>query len=381
MFIKPKYSITLELSAILQQILYTNDFVSLPGLGSFVRRYSSARIAEDGKSLLPPSEYFVFDTSRVFNDEAIENFLVEHQNISRSEAQKIIEEFCQQVKNKLEGNQQIEFHGLGFLKKSADGTPMLDVGVDSISSTFGLSPIEIDSRNIKDDGNSKVSQTFEEKKIEPTPTEIRGVVESSISSIESPSKQNKNFILPIVLVTLIAGFVALIIFIPQVRFWDKMQQIETISLTNQPQKPNIKDEPSKVALTQQNNKQISQSQQSNAPTSDKTIVEKTDKVQTSIHVSDFAPAPIDKKTALSYQEKVNEQPKTYYIIVGSFSNQQNAQLLIENLAAKGYKPIEVPGKNVYRVSIYQFSNHERAQRELERVRSLQLTEKAWLLTQ
>ncbi|HQE54053.1 MAG TPA: hypothetical protein PKV45_03410, partial [Tenuifilum sp.] len=70
----------------MQKILQTNDYVSLPGLGSIVRKYESAQLTNDGKTLLPPKEYFVFDPNRTFNDEALENYLEASYGLSKSEA-------------------------------------------------------------------------------------------------------------------------------------------------------------------------------------------------------------------------------------------------------------------------------------------------------
>ena len=50
-------------------------------------------------------------------------------------------------------------------------------------------------------------------------------------------------------------------------------------------------------------------------------------------------------------EIINLNPSTYNCIAGSFSNLNNANLLVSKLKSKGYDASILPGGNLYRVSI------------------------------
>ena len=76
-----------------------------------------------------------------------------------------------------------------------------------------------------------------------------------------------------------------------------------------------------------------------------------------------------------------ETGKSFYIIAGSFTSEVNAQKFLSELAEKGYKPTLIPRNKLYSVSLYTFSNRDRALRELERLKSEQTFEKLWLLSQ
>jgi len=364
----------LELNAIVQKILQTNDYVSLPGLGSIVRKYESARLANDGKTLLPPKEYFVFDPNRTFNDDALENYLEASYGLSKSEASRQVEEFCQTLLNSVKQNKTVFFPGIGSLKAGVDGA--IELLADDTLATSFLPPVDI---VVSHQGTAKVEAKQDmvtsiptyPKEDKPTPTVN---VEATKSPIPvAPRQPQRSSAAGLFAAVLVVGIVAAFIFIPWLRFWENSKS-ESISqaamvVPDESNKPSNYEEPatggkfdSASALNQ-----VTDSSTNTLPTSEV-------KQHTSIIV------PIDKKSALLFQDKPAEESKTFYIVIGSFASRDNAQKLIDEVSRLGYKPFILPGNNVYRVVIYQFTNRDRALRELERVRGLHLTSQAWLLT-
>ena len=76
----------MELQKLIKLLLATNNFVSLPGLGSFIVTYKPAQLSADSQTFKPPKEFIRFDTSRTFNDEALENALVDSYGFSKTDS-------------------------------------------------------------------------------------------------------------------------------------------------------------------------------------------------------------------------------------------------------------------------------------------------------
>ncbi|HPV56087.1 MAG TPA: hypothetical protein PKW61_03080, partial [Tenuifilaceae bacterium] len=107
----------MELESAIQELLSRLEFVSLPGLGSFEKKYEHATPSADGKSFDPPREFFVFDTKRVFNDEALENFVAESFGLDHGKATEVVEKFVAGIKGRLESNTEVVFPGVGILMR------------------------------------------------------------------------------------------------------------------------------------------------------------------------------------------------------------------------------------------------------------------------
>ena len=79
-------------------------------------------------------------------------------------------------------------------------------------------------------------------------------------------------------------------------------------------------------------------------------------------------------------EKPKKEPKIFHIIVGSFSDQKNAQAFTKQLKRRGFKNAEIIGKNeggLTRVSTSSFYTQEEAEMELINIK-LKLSS-AWVL--
>jgi hypothetical protein len=319
----------LELSGIIAKLLETNNFVSLPGIGSFVQTYQSAKLSDDGKTFLPPGQHVLFDTNRTFNDEAIERFLSEHEAKSPFEAKELTEAFVRDTKAKLDSNGEYFFSGIGSLKMVGGAISFTQCSEDElISSTFGLKPIAI-SPKLTD----KVAQQKETKKSVPT----------------SPSAPKKRGILiPVAIGAFVVISCALLyLLVPSVRFWEKKSTSLAIKAPDKKQN---------VVTIEPNNLE----QPADSTSLKEAIV-------------------TDKKQALYYQEAIQPEANMYYIISGSFSSHENAQKYFNSLVEKGFKPEILEANGIFRVAKSRYSNRNRALKELERMRNEKPNESVWLL--
>ncbi len=350
----------MELESAIQELLSRLEFVSLPGLGSFVKRYEPATPSADGKSFDPPREFFVFDSKRVFNDEALENFVAESFNLDHRKTTEFVEKFVAGIKEKLESNTEVVFPGVGVLKRNSSGTIELTSSDDVISQTFGLGKVEIGTKVTE---KKKVEIVTPSVKTEPKP-----IVKQEEKPKPAPKSQSKKGILiPVLIILAIMVIAATLVFIPEFRFWENMQSnIENQIVQTTPESQAVV-LPSDSVATATDSLETTE----NINSTDTAKVEQPEKSVIAV---------TDKKSALYYQETSTPESKTFYIIAGSFSQENNAQKLIQELSTKGYRPFLLQTDNMYRVAVYKFTNRDRALRELERLKAQKLSDKVWLLS-
>lgn len=354
----------MELAFAFQELLSRLEFVSLPGIGSFVKKYNPAWLSADGKTFNPPREYYVFDTSRTFNDDAIESYICETPGVTHEEASAAVSQFVQQVKDCLGRGDEFLFEGIGVLKQNVDGTIALTPAEEVMSQTYGLCTVDVLP-------NAEVSAR-------PTPTvrvqkvDVKPPVKSTISSNSKSTTENKSkwpiAVLGLVLVAVI-GIVAVIYYVPGVRFWEKKSLSKNIKgAIDQPLAPAGKAVAvaDSVGTVNDTSKNVS-----NTATSVDSVASKPD--------DKLVVTATSRKSALYYQEATPAENKTFYIIAGSFSQEENAQKLIRELSVKGYRPILLQNDNMYRVAIYKFTSRDRAVREMERIKAQNIGDHIWLL--
>lgn len=347
----------MELESAFQELLSRLEFVSLPGLGSFVKKYEPASLSTDGKLLNPPREYFIFDTSRTFDDEALTTFVVENVNVDHKKATEIVGQFIAKIKVKLASGTEVMFPGVGSLRLDTSGNIDLVVDNETISQTFGLEKVEL------------TPNTSPDKKIEVVTPRKKEEIKPELNKRETPvsAKSKNKYLVPAIAIAVILAVTATLVFVPQLHFWKNY----TIASNEQVVQANT-DETivDTVIVDETRNDSLSTSP-------DSAVAENENNIETS---GKPIVAVTDKKAALYYQETSQVESKTFYIVAGSFSQENNAQKLIQELSNKGYKPILLQTDNIYRVAIYKFTSRDRALRELERLKSQNISDKIWLLS-
>jgi nucleoid DNA-binding protein len=324
----------LEITRIIKEILAANDFVSLPEIGSFSQSYQPAKLSADGKTFSPPRQLIFFDSTRKFNDGAIENYLVKNQGITPAEAESATAKFIETIRLELENGLIIEFEGVGSLQKGSQGelvfkpTPLNE----GATSTYGLGNIAI----------------------EPKPNQTKSPQSKQVIKSNTPKKKKRGVVYALLIVFVIIAASSLAIYLnPQLRFWQTKElaqstRIEQDSTTNSTVCP--------------------------AP-NDSTGMKRDSAIQNTVQGQLSA----DKKRALYYEEPKKQDDRTYYIVAGSFSTQVNAQKFASTLVKKGFTPEIIQGNGNYRVSIASFSDKNRAFTELERYRKENPKEAYWVL--
>ncbi len=332
----------LEINLIIKELLARHDFVSLPGLGSFVQKYEPARLAPDGQSFLPPRQTVTFDTSRAFNDEAIENFLCEKTGVNHARAAELLVGFVNSVRAEIDNQAEVLFENVGLLGRGKDGEIYFKQAEPQLlaSDTYGLGEIRVEPKVLAQ----------EQQEVKPL-SSIKGSVRPPYPK---PGKPKTVRVLAVILIVLfIACAAGTFWLIPQFRFWQKKGT----------------GKPAITASSPRTDKQVAGS-----------VLADSSGIPGGIDTPKGIELEADKKKALYYEEPRPGNSKTHYLIAGSFSQLENARKLAELLAKKGYKPEIIESDNAYRVAILKFTNHDRALRELNRIRAEKPRESIWLLS-
>ncbi|HPF93427.1 MAG TPA: SPOR domain-containing protein [Tenuifilaceae bacterium] len=337
----------MELQKLIKLLLATNNFVSLPGLGSFIVTYKPAQLSADSQTFEPPKEFIRFDTLRTFNDEALENALVDSYGFSKTDSQEAVKKFVNEVELKLKQGKSIFFDGVGMLSKGSDGSIVFSAEDESsrISSTYGLTDIRVEP--IK----------THEKGFTATPKQH---VPSSpkVASEYNAKRYGRAFYIGIISgVLILLAVAASFLLIPEFRFWNYTKPVQTIAQVS----------------VDYDTAQLVHSDTAKLEKDSLDVIE----AQQGENVS--LPVDLDKKAALYYEEPVMQQSKTFYIISGSFERIENAQIHLEKLEAKGFRPEILKSNGRYRVAMLKYTDRNRALRELDRLRKEKPNESVWLL--
>lgn len=153
----------------ISELLYTHDYVVVPGLGGFVSRQELSHFSLDKEVLLPPSKKISFNVQLKQNDGILASWLKEKINCDFTAANKHIEEFTAHCKVLLDTKHRLEFENLGLFyldfEKNLCFEPKTDVNF--LISSFGLSNITL--KELEKEEVRKVIETkdrFEKIEIE-----------------------------------------------------------------------------------------------------------------------------------------------------------------------------------------------------------------------
>lgn len=335
----------MDINKLIRELLVSNNFVSLPGLGSFVQSYQPAKLSADGSTFLPPMQVVTFDPTRTFNDEALEKILIDKFSLTPSKAAEKVKLFVVSVKDSIEKGEQVEFENVGILKRNEAGQLVLQQ-VDELhraSATFGLKEVK----------------TEEKKKPVPhTKTTPKAAVMTTLTakpSVATPKKSRGAIVGAVMGVLVLLAMTSLLFFVPQLRFWEGTTK--PVAEVKQP----LPEKPVVDSLETDYSKD--------------TTLQETSQVD----IKQAVATTTDKKKALYYEEPQQQESKTYYIIAGSFEKLENAQVLSHSLTSRGYNPEIIQSDGRFRVAMTKYTDRNRALRELERLRREKPTEQVWLL--
>ena len=343
----------LDLGKHIADLLREHNRVSLPGIGAFVGNYKPAILNEETLELSPPNKEITFSKDETWNDGLLENQVSQVEELSIEEAKQAVADSIAEAVIELQKNGSYALLGLGQLVKEGWSiTFELEEGVNLLSDAYGLETISMPIPTIQPEKN----------KVEPlkSVTAKPIIVAAPIAPKPANRAQSKSKTTWILL-----GLFSVILILAGYLYFDG-------SFTTTP-----------VAI-QAN---VAPSVSSDSDSVDTTLAEDyTDTIDVDTAEQKIVAETIDSKTekrkALYYEEPkaAGNGVKTFYIIAGSFNKMENAEKLKDALVKEGFKPqiLTVEGP-VFRVSMYSFTNQNRALQELARLRNQNKERNVWLL--
>ncbi|MBF90698.1 MAG: hypothetical protein CMP75_02920 [Flavobacteriales bacterium] len=135
---------SLQLDSHISYLLHEHDCVILPAFGGFVANYHSAKIDPLINFMHPPKKHIVFNKSLQNNDGLLVNEVASCEGISFKKAQKEVDEFIKNLKDKLHLHKKIVIEGVGTLILSNDNTLLFvqDLTTNHLLTSYGMGTIQ-----------------------------------------------------------------------------------------------------------------------------------------------------------------------------------------------------------------------------------------------
>ena len=133
----------IDVGACLAALLYEQDTVSIPGLGSLVGQYKPAAIEHVQGKISPPSKEWTFNANLAVNDGLLINSLIQKRHLSYAEAEKQVADYVAQVKSALERREIVVIPEVGRLYRDFEQQlRFLPDNTNFNTDTFGLPTVQ-----------------------------------------------------------------------------------------------------------------------------------------------------------------------------------------------------------------------------------------------
>jgi len=125
----------------IQELLYTEECVIIPGMGAFITQYHSAEIREDSNNVSPPSKELGFNSELTEDDGLLVSHLSAFLGKPNQDVEALIAMEVSMVFDEISSKNSYHLKGLGLLSMSKDGLLSFkaDLGLNLHLDSFGLS--------------------------------------------------------------------------------------------------------------------------------------------------------------------------------------------------------------------------------------------------
>jgi len=133
----------IDVGACIAALLYEQDTVSIPGLGSLVGQYKPAAIEHVQGKVSPPSKEWSFNANLAINDGLLINSLIGKAHLSYAAAEKLVEDYVAQVKSALDRREIVVIPEVGRLYRDFEQQlRFLPDNTNFNTDTFGLPTVQ-----------------------------------------------------------------------------------------------------------------------------------------------------------------------------------------------------------------------------------------------
>ena len=332
----------LNLGLYISQLLQENETVIIPGFGVFISAYKHAEFDTESSQIIPPSKEISVNRKIRNNDGLLVRYVAEKEGISHFEALQKIEKEREKILYQLDKGEKINLDNTGILFYNRSNKIQF-VSFDQenlLLDSFGLEAVavkEVSTSDASFEMEVESEEMQEEKKIEiQEEAKLESVEEFNEWKKKVFEKENKKsgwIWYLFVLIPLIAAG----IFILLNRNNSVLDSIKVIEEKALPQNDVSDDNP----------------------------IEKTNSLSGD-SVSITEQAKIDEQNEIIPETtKIRDSggPK-YYLVSGSFKEEENAEKYLQELKKKGYEPFHLGKKgNFFLIGINIYNSEREALKE------------------
>ncbi len=137
----------LKVEVYISQLLYDFNCVILPGLGGFVCNWNSAHINKVSHTFSPPFKNIIFNKNLLSNDGLLVGKIAEELNITYSEANKLLSDYVEELKLKLNIYKRIDLENIGviYLDDEQNIQFIQSKNINYLKDSFGLAQFKVKS--------------------------------------------------------------------------------------------------------------------------------------------------------------------------------------------------------------------------------------------
>ena len=341
----------MKIELVIQELLYKESQISIPGFGILEAQYCPARIIKSEQlRFIPPHKNISFKSDANATDVSLIKNVSEQFSLTKDQAKTEVEKFVKNALELLEKYSQFQLEGLGIFYYDKDGKIQFksDDSVNYLTETFGLSDF-----NVKTFPKESAAKQAVKKKVEEKDSVRKKIAKSIFIAI------------PIVFALMLIPNV--LHFSQSAKLLNLFGNTEVYVDLTEPNKP----------LPEQSSTYFSTPQPSNAAydtplggskKTEEIAVKKTEKQEAVVETA------IEKEVV----SKEIATKENYYIIVGSFGSKGKAQKFADKLNAKSHNAGVITRGSKIRVFASKHSTRKEAIESLADLRLEPSFKSSWL---
>ena len=171
----------MNLAEYISNLLYENDKVIIPDFGGFICIKKNASIHPVEHKFTPAFSDITFDQNIKQNDNLLLNHIIKTENITKTEAEKIVADFVNNTNKELKEGKRVQLKNIGFLFIDINAKIKLDYDkkLNYLKESYGLSSFNspaIQRKEVKE-------KMIKEAAIESKPKKSKAPIWISIAAI------------------------------------------------------------------------------------------------------------------------------------------------------------------------------------------------------
>jgi len=135
------------ISALIRELLFSNDCVIVPGFGGFIGNYSPASVDRSTGTFFPPVKKISFNRNLNHNDGLLVGRLSEAAKINYGDARSLVDEYAGGLLKKLNRGEKVMIDHIGIFSRNHEGSIQFepDQSANYFLDSYGLESFRMDT--------------------------------------------------------------------------------------------------------------------------------------------------------------------------------------------------------------------------------------------